>query len=179
MQSLKLTIMKLKEAIETMKAHNKWRRGAETGRVSPKGLGVAIDVLINHAEQSLLSGGKSAEEVRIAADKWFSATEWIDADKNSFAAGAKWMQEQYAHQQPVQVQLCPKCNGEGKCFEIIIPTEYRVCPVCNGDKILYPPISQQPVIDGWRVYNTGVDITEQCTFESGVITINSNVVHRG
>lgn len=68
MQSLKLTIMKLKEAIETMKAHNKWRRGAETGRVSPKGLGVAIDVLINHAEQSLLSGGKSAEDVRIAAE---------------------------------------------------------------------------------------------------------------
>ena len=44
--------MNITEAIKIVKKYNKWRRGDERIlHIEPKTLGIAIDVLILHAEQ--------------------------------------------------------------------------------------------------------------------------------
>jgi len=40
--------MTLKEAIEILRKHNEWRRGADVEMISPKKVGEAIDVIIAH-----------------------------------------------------------------------------------------------------------------------------------
>ena len=44
--------MKLHEAIEILKTHNRWRRGAEIEPTDPKILGKAIDKIIKIYENS-------------------------------------------------------------------------------------------------------------------------------
>ena len=39
--------MNLKQAIEILKTHNQWRRGALIEQASPKELGIAIDIIVN------------------------------------------------------------------------------------------------------------------------------------
>ena len=41
------------EAIEVLKAHNKWRKGKSEKMVSPKELSKAIDTIINYHEKLL------------------------------------------------------------------------------------------------------------------------------
>lgn len=128
------------------------------------------DIKKDGLDESQPSGGKSAEDVRIAADKWFSATEWIDADKNSFADGAKWMQEQYAHQQPVQgysrediIALLDWLTKEDSPYAVCYGSETRFAT--NQDDLtteqvfevwnkIYGHI-QQPVNDGWVRVDSG------------------------
>ncbi|MBP9688475.1 MAG: hypothetical protein KBE91_02615 [Bacteroidia bacterium] len=42
--------MTLKEAIQILKKHSKWRRGANIKQTSPVELGTAIDLIIKHLE---------------------------------------------------------------------------------------------------------------------------------
>lgn len=44
--------MNIEKAIETLKRHNMWRRGADIEMASPKKLGEAIDTIVNHYEKS-------------------------------------------------------------------------------------------------------------------------------
>lgn len=44
--------MNLKEAIEILKTHNQWRRGALIEQASPKELGIAIDIIVNNFEKN-------------------------------------------------------------------------------------------------------------------------------
>lgn len=39
--------MNLRQAIEILKTHNQWRRGALIEQASPKELGIAIDIIVN------------------------------------------------------------------------------------------------------------------------------------
>jgi len=43
--------MNLKQAIEILKTHNQWRRGALIEQASPKELGIAIDIIVNNFEK--------------------------------------------------------------------------------------------------------------------------------
>lgn len=45
--------MTLQEAIETLEAHNIWRRGADTEPANATQLGIAIDVVLAHCKLSL------------------------------------------------------------------------------------------------------------------------------
>lgn len=42
--------MELKEAIQILKTHSKWRRGANIKQTTPVELGTAIDLIIKHLE---------------------------------------------------------------------------------------------------------------------------------
>lgn len=42
--------MKIDKAIEILKEYNTWRRGSDTEMLSPKVIGVAIDVIIKNYE---------------------------------------------------------------------------------------------------------------------------------
>lgn len=44
--------MNIKEAIEILKRHNKWRRGAEIPMENPTIIGIAIDTVINYYENN-------------------------------------------------------------------------------------------------------------------------------
>jgi len=44
--------MNLKQAIEILKTHNQWRRGALIEQASPKELGIAIDIIVNNFEKN-------------------------------------------------------------------------------------------------------------------------------
>ena len=44
--------MTLPEAIQILKTHNVWRRGAETGQANPTQLGIAIDTVVDEYEQN-------------------------------------------------------------------------------------------------------------------------------
>lgn len=46
--------MKLEAAIEIIKTHNKWRKGAEIEQTDPINLGLAIDLVVNHYENNQL-----------------------------------------------------------------------------------------------------------------------------
>lgn len=104
------------------------------------------------------SGGKSAEklinELEIEFDEYTGKGLITKYELIDFAS-------QYAHQQPVQGYSKEQVNEAMDKIETMEALENTM-----------KPQYQQPVNDGWRVYNTGVDITEQCTFEDGVITIN-------
>jgi hypothetical protein len=45
--------MKIEKAIEILKSHNKWRRGAEIGLIEPALIGQAIDTLIKYSEHAI------------------------------------------------------------------------------------------------------------------------------
>ena len=40
--------MNLEKAVQVLKVHNIWRRGANTEPTNPKELGIAIDIITNH-----------------------------------------------------------------------------------------------------------------------------------
>ena len=42
--------MKLQSAIQILKRHNEWRRGAEIDQVDPKLIGMAIDTVVKYLE---------------------------------------------------------------------------------------------------------------------------------
>ena len=42
--------MTLTEAVEILKRHNEWRREGGGGMASPKDLGIAIDIIVEHYE---------------------------------------------------------------------------------------------------------------------------------
>ena len=42
--------MKLQSAIQILKRHNEWRRGAEIDQADPKLIGMAIDTVVNYLE---------------------------------------------------------------------------------------------------------------------------------
>lgn len=50
--------MKIKEAIQILKLHNVWRRGAKVVMIAPKELGEAMDTIISHYEGSNLIKSK-------------------------------------------------------------------------------------------------------------------------
>lgn len=43
--------MKIEEAIEILKKHNMWRRGADTPMIDPKVIGEAIDCVVDFCEK--------------------------------------------------------------------------------------------------------------------------------
>lgn len=43
--------MEIKQAVEILKAHNEWRKGADTPHTEPKDLGDAIDTVIEALSQ--------------------------------------------------------------------------------------------------------------------------------
>ena len=43
--------MKIKDAIEILERHNKWRRGSNTTQIDPTVLGIAIDIILNYIKQ--------------------------------------------------------------------------------------------------------------------------------
>lgn len=43
--------MKIEKAIEIIKTHQMWRRGAEIPMTNPKELGIAIDVIVKYFEK--------------------------------------------------------------------------------------------------------------------------------
>lgn len=43
--------MDIKNAIELLKHHNKWRKGADVKMVSPKALSEAIDIIVKEFEK--------------------------------------------------------------------------------------------------------------------------------
>ena len=45
--------MNLKQAIAILKRHNKWRRGAEIPMQNQTQLGIAIEIIINHYENTV------------------------------------------------------------------------------------------------------------------------------
>jgi len=52
--------MKIKEAVEVLKKHNEWRRGAEIDQMRPILIGEAIDIAINQLSEMSL---KEAYEI--------------------------------------------------------------------------------------------------------------------
>ena len=58
------------EAIEILRQHNAWRRGAETPQGDPKEIGIAIDVLCDAAELSA-RGRQAWADVP-------DASQWVD-----------------------------------------------------------------------------------------------------
>jgi hypothetical protein len=45
--------MKLKQAIEILETHNKWRRGDDNvPMTNPKDIGIAIDIVVKHVKNS-------------------------------------------------------------------------------------------------------------------------------
>ncbi|MGB2272517.1 MAG: hypothetical protein ACPH15_05805 [Pseudomonadales bacterium] len=43
--------MTLSEAMQTLKTHNEWRRGAEIDILEPRLIGIAIDVILEHLKE--------------------------------------------------------------------------------------------------------------------------------
>lgn len=43
--------MTLPEAIQILKTHNEWRRGAEIDMLEPRLIGIAIDVILENLEK--------------------------------------------------------------------------------------------------------------------------------
>ena len=43
--------MTLAEAIQILKTHNEWRRGAEIDMLEPRLIGIAIDVILEHLKE--------------------------------------------------------------------------------------------------------------------------------
>lgn len=58
--------MQLEEAIELLKRHNEWRRGAEIEMEHPKELGIAIDTLITFTEKVLGEPSDACVEVCVS-----------------------------------------------------------------------------------------------------------------
>ena len=43
--------MTLPEAIQILKTHNEWRRGAEIDMLEPQSIGIAIDVILEYLKE--------------------------------------------------------------------------------------------------------------------------------
>lgn len=56
--------MKLKEAIEVLELHNRWRRGEEVEMTTPTLLGEAIDVVVEDYKTRMGIGPKMEKIVR-------------------------------------------------------------------------------------------------------------------
>ena len=48
--------MNLKQAIQILKTHNQWRRGALIEQTTPKELGIAIDIIVRTLSVKFVQG---------------------------------------------------------------------------------------------------------------------------
>ena len=86
--------MTYKEAIEILRSHNEWRRGAEIPMTDPKALGEAIDCVVEHFRDVTKMVGGIEERAKKYADEYAVGDAAIIVDllhkvaEESYLAGA-------------------------------------------------------------------------------------------
>lgn len=83
--------MELKQAIEILKSHNEWRRGAEILMTDPTTLGEAIDTIVDHFRGTT----KKVDELRRERDAYYERLQELRVEKAEFIEYLEELESHY------------------------------------------------------------------------------------